>query len=272
MEDLVLACAGLVIIDENSGIVRLVYYMTQQYFEKTRGRWFPDAQSCLASTCTTYLLFNEFTYSGPCYTQGKYDKRQPEYPLYQYASLCWGEHARHASEINHTLMSFLKSGSNVDASIQCVVVEEGETFEYDRLEEEETFDYERPDNPSNSDVCGYELLDDWGWSSALYGTGLHLVSYFGLSVYVDAILDSSDRALDPTDIRGRTPLSWAAERGHEAVVTLLLTKGADIESIDDQRQTPLSRAAAAGRDGIVQLLLDVGADLESKDYSECTGR
>jgi ankyrin repeat protein len=46
---------------------------------------------------------------------------------------------------------------------------------------------------------------------------------------------------------GRTPLSWAAENGHEAVVKLLLEKGAELESKDTTYgQTPLSWAAGMG--------------------------
>ena len=35
-------CAGLVTIDEHSGIVRLVHYTTQEYFERTWTSWFPN--------------------------------------------------------------------------------------------------------------------------------------------------------------------------------------------------------------------------------------
>ena len=38
---------------------------------------------------------------------------------------------------------------------------------------------------------------------------------------------------DIKDTYGRTPLSWAAENGHEAVVKLLLEKGAELESKDN---------------------------------------
>ena len=53
---------------------------------------------------------------------------------------------------------------------------------------------------------------------------------------------------------------WAAEMGHEAVVKLLLEKGADVESKDDVGQTPLSWAARGGHKAVVKLLLEKGAE------------
>jgi ankyrin repeat protein len=37
---------------------------------------------------------------------------------------------------------------------------------------------------------------------------------------------------DVKNTYNRSPLSWAAEKGHEAVVKLLLEKGAELESRD----------------------------------------
>ncbi|RYP59119.1 hypothetical protein DL770_010282 [Monosporascus sp. CRB-9-2] len=73
--------------------------------------------------------------------------------------------------------------------------------------------------------------------------------------------------LESKDSRyGRTPLSWAAENGHEAVVRLLLEKGADREFKDSRYgRTPLSWAAENGHEAVTKLLLEKGADLETKD-------
>ena len=45
IEDMVSVCAGLVTVDEESGIIRLVHYPTQEYFKRTRERWFPNAET-----------------------------------------------------------------------------------------------------------------------------------------------------------------------------------------------------------------------------------
>jgi hypothetical protein len=62
-------------------------------------------------------------------------------------------------------------------------------------------------------------------------------------------------------------LSWAAWKGHEAVVKLLLATGkVDVDSKSDSGQTPLSLAADGGHEAVVKLLLATGkVEVDSKD-------
>jgi ankyrin repeat protein len=56
-------------------------------------------------------------------------------------------------------------------------------------------------------------------------TGIYLAIYFGLAEEITTLLKNS-YDLDSKDSDGRTLLLWAAGNGHEAVVKLLLEKGA----------------------------------------------
>jgi len=58
---------------------------------------------------------------------------------------------------------------------------------------------------------------------AEYMKGVHLAAYFGLSNIMDALLRNGHDP-DFVDTSSRTPLLWAARRGHDAVVKLLLAK------------------------------------------------
>jgi hypothetical protein len=60
VEDMVSICAGLVTVDEESKIIRLVHYTAQEYFERTQEMWFPNIEANIATICLTYLSFNEF--------------------------------------------------------------------------------------------------------------------------------------------------------------------------------------------------------------------
>jgi ankyrin repeat protein len=72
-------------------------------------------------------------------------------------------------------------------------------------------------------------------------TGVHHAAYFGLTGVIMALLKNRHNP-DVKDSWGRMPLRWAAENGHEAVVKLLLEKGAELDVKGSGDQTLLWRA------------------------------
>jgi ankyrin repeat protein len=236
IEDIVSVCAGLVTVDEESNIIRLVHYTTQEYFERTQKRWFPDAETDIAKTCVTYLSFDAFN-TGFCLTDKEFEVRLQENVLYDYAARNWGHHARTAStEVENLILSFLESGAKLSA-------------------------------------CTQAMMASKHYSSRLYNsqqapghlTGLHLAAFFGLEEVINALLKKS-HSPDLKDSYGRTPLSWASRNGQEVIVELLLgIKGIKPDSKDNWGQTPLSWAARNGHETVVKLLLTVHSiDPDSK--------
>lgn len=65
--------------------------------------------------------------------------------------------------------------------------------------------------------------------------------------------------------RGQTPLHLACSEGHKAVVTVLLSHGANVNARDNHRRTPLMYAATWGLRDIMEILLMSGADINAED-------
>ena len=86
----------------------------------------------------------------------------------------------------------------------------------------------------------------------------------GYEAMVNLLLEKGAK-LDSKDKGGRTPLSHAAGSGHKAVVNLLLEKGAKLDSNDNDGRTPLWHAADSRHEAVVNLLLEKGAELDSND-------
>ncbi|GAB1319629.1 putative ankyrin-repeat protein [Madurella fahalii] len=73
---------------------------------------------------------------------------------------------------------------------------------------------------------------------------------------------------DKTDQKGWTALCAAVTGGHEAIVQLLLEKGADASATRRYDNTPLHCAARSRSEVVVKLLLENGAAIEAKDHNE----
>lgn len=67
-----------------------------------------------------------------------------------------------------------------------------------------------------------------------------------------------------TDSNHDTALTLACTGGHEELVELLLSRGADIEHRDKKGFTPLILAATAGHEKVVEVLLNHGANIEAQ--------
>ncbi|OAG07431.1 ankyrin repeat protein, partial [Paraphaeosphaeria sporulosa] len=91
IEDLLSVCAGLVVIDKESAIVRLVHYTTQEYFKRISETWYSGAALHIALTCLTFLSFDLFK-TGSCFFDEEFEERLEESKLLDYAAKYWGKH------------------------------------------------------------------------------------------------------------------------------------------------------------------------------------
>ncbi|KAF4634288.1 hypothetical protein G7Y89_g3817 [Cudoniella acicularis] len=215
-EEMVSVCAGLVTIDNESGVIRFVHYTAQE-------------------TCLTYLLYNDFE-RGFCQTEDEFEERLQRNPLCDYAARYWAHHASKAP-IHPMTIEFLESDLKVEASVQAL-------FATKRHYSHQNYSQEVPRNV----------------------TGSHLAAYFGLEEAMKELYKRG-HSLDLKDSELRTPLSYAAENGHEAIVKFLLTEGSvDIDPRDYFNLTPLYWAAKFDHAAVVELFLATGGvNLDPKD-------
>jgi ankyrin repeat protein len=268
IEDMVSVCAGLVTFDKESGIIRLVHYTAQEYLERTQKNWFlnaerdiakfksglrqssekpkdllrsnqlysyaahnlfPHAEAIIASTCLTYLLFDDFK-QGPCESEGFIECRVKNYPFLSYAASYWGLHARMSESdpnVRDIIFEFFKSRGAMATAHQINRFARGYREEY------YTFDESLSVGP------------------------LHFASYFGLQEALNELLDLGIYHVNRPTKMGSTPLIHAAAMGHVSTVRMLLQRGAD-PYLKNWYGNALACAAEAGKSDVISELVHHG--------------
>ncbi|KAI9782990.1 MAG: hypothetical protein M1816_001650 [Peltula sp. TS41687] len=245
VEDIVSICAGLVTVDEDSDIIRLVHYTTQEHFERIREKWNPSAQQEITSTCLNYLSFSSLR-SGSCDSNEEFERRLEQNVFLDYAARYWGHHAQTVQEERDIIVE-ADSRDGYGRTPLLWAAEGGHEAVVKLLVERDDVDADSRDND--------------GW------TPLSWAARRGHEAVVQLLVERDDVDADSKD-NGRTPLSWAAEEGHEAVVKLLVERDdVDADSKNNDGGTPLSCAALRGHEAVVKLLVerdDVDADSRDK--------
>lgn len=124
---IVSVCCGLVTInqdiaEEESQVVRLVHYTTQEYLSQIRDKWFPEAEERIADVCAIYLSFDVhesgafvcldwFPIGKPYGQRVMLEEILQSNPFYAYASMNWEHHARESNTSSQIIQDFLADGN-----------------------------------------------------------------------------------------------------------------------------------------------------------------
>jgi len=221
-----LACSlGLVTVEKSSSTVRLVHYTLQEHLSNNTSL-FPNPHSMIAEVCLTYLNFPHVRSFSPALRSVP-----PTAPFIEYACCYWGAHARLETNENVKILALkLLDGFDKHISSKILLLDGVRS-------EERPFDGD--DTPG-----GF--------------TGLHGAAYFGCVEIAVALLETNKGDVEATDFHGNRAVAWAAQRGNEWLVMVLLlwsdvnsdTPGTEYDSV------PLLWAAENGHEGIVRILLE----------------
>ena len=231
---LVSVCAGLVAVDRQSQVIRLVHETTQTYFARNRLKLFPKAQQEISKVCLTYLSFDALA-KGPCSNDGEMESRLRELPFFDYAAHHWGDHVRESDDesVQILTLGLLEDSVKLMSSVQrwCYPTIQGRDY------------IQRFLKPLS---------------------GIHVASAFGLISIILKLLKKGVN-VNIHDATGWTPLTWAVSKGCVSTARLLLLKGADGLLGDKSGRIPIHHSAQLGYKDITELLAKGNSNLNQKN-------
>ncbi|OQE41325.1 hypothetical protein PENCOP_c005G07298 [Penicillium coprophilum] len=253
VEDILAVCAGLVTVENESGIIRLVHYTTQEYLERKKEFLFPNAQDAISILCVTYISF-EILGSGICESDEAFEESLESHPFYLYAARHWGDHISQKllpqnkrSTLGHTQSQ--KVGARIFQGKRrgCISLHtvglKKQCFTFFEI------------------TTLWKFYHNNGWTPLRYaisGSRLNVVRLL-LSHGADPNGVSQDHDI---------PLALAAQYGKDAIVKLLLEWGADADAPDRWYGSALIAACDEDQLKTAEIPVNSKADMnpESKLY------
>ncbi|KAG5655135.1 hypothetical protein KAF25_001908 [Fusarium avenaceum] len=270
IEDIVSVCAGLVTVDEDSGIIRLVHYTTQQYLERSWDSWFRHSMfeittgSNLASTGPMTM-----TVQGRDQTAGLIDYTKREYLEWTQGS--WSPNAN-AAIATACLTYLLFTDFNVEFSNLDEYLHPGKYGEtpYPLLNYcvEYSAQHARLATPEPPFVTHFfssesNIIKNWLLLAARNG-GPHAEATTEWLVERGACIDIKDS-------EWKTPLHHAVLNDWKRCVLLLLQRQASLDP-DSDNMTPFHYTVKNSNQEVAQIFLDADTPVDLTVRRRCIAK
>lgn len=270
--DLVLeACAGLVIVDEETELIRLVHYTAQDYLDKLLASRFNGAHASIARDCLTYLSYDVIQSSkseseSVSEDQGESDddRNGLECHLLDYVVLFWAQHYTKGDDASPSaqLHDFLVTNPQVYL----------DTSFYRHFRIKSPADLE---SCSGIGIAAYHGLDDALSLLLQNGANINEITYEDHSALHLAALGGNITAIEmllnygaDIECRGEfgegTPLHVAIEHDKEGAARLLVDRGANVVTVDRDEVSPFAEVPWDSPISFLQILLNRGGDINSR--------
>lgn len=234
------ACFGLVVIDEERSVIRFVHFTVQEYLQVRPSILHGECE--IARTCLTFLTFESFA-RNLCRNDKDLKEKVSRFPLLEYAARYWGVHGKDCAELTFSQLAtkFLCNDDYLASANQVM-------------------DYTNPHPENHIKVFTRKL------------SGLHAVASFGLDQLLESVMEHSHAKINEVDDQGQTPLIHAAKHGQTKMVELLMQRGGTTDVEDETRRSALSWAALNGHTAVVDWLLsqDTTTNINAFDHQHST--
>lgn len=240
-EILISVCAGIVMIDHESDIIRLAHYTTKEYLEESNKIHFPDAHATIADICIIYLSIVK---ESPRLTSTLQVYEFLEmHPLYDYAARYWGIHAHGRVEetIRNSILGFLSQEPKIAFVTRVQRLSGSGNLPSVSLYPQLLPPLPLPPLPPQPmpPQPPHSLLPPLVPSPLPIPQiplppplpRIGLLASLDLAESLDLLVDEGEDTTI-TDSNGFTALHWAAMAGHEASVRVLLKNRGDVKAND----------------------------------------